>query len=667
VFESGLLLYDPDSPMHREHRADHEDAGGVSEISSSIDTSKQSRLDTKPASLERRAAFAALASLAVTGLSACTSDTTLEARDSDETPKWWTQRSSGEQTGAAGSQRSAEPATTLTAAAVPTKPATQAEAVRFLNQATCGATLADIDRLMQIGYVPWLDEQLAMPAQFSHLQQVKRVAAQRQNDQHWNNRPTIWDVNDSMWLGMIKNDQLRQRIMFALSQIFVVSLRDGSTYYLGSGLAAYVDMLSTKGFGNWRDLIESVALSTAMGSYLSHIYNQEDLANGVRPDQNFAREVMQLFTIGLWQLNADGSRKLDNNGQPIPTYNAADVAGAAKVMTGWTFDTATAQHWDNYYGFWAAADMPVQERPMKAFPAYHSKSEKKFLGVTIPASAVSNPVGELKILLDTLFNHPNTAPFFCKQMIQRLVTSNPSAAYISRVVAVFNNNGSNVRGDLKAVIKAILLDSEARDNASVSLPTFGRVREQILRMTQVMRVFNARTDANPDSFGIGLWSYDRRKGLWQTPLGSPTVFNFYFPGYMPPNSTLSAQSLVAPEMQIVTQSSSEDTWWLFKDMLQNGGLTDCCSEAERNTYYLKLDYSQWLPLVANPASVADRLNALFMAGQMSAQLKNAIVAGMNSRYQENSETSGMIRGRDQIKLAEAISFMLLSPEYVVQK
>jgi uncharacterized protein (DUF1800 family) len=610
--------------------------------------------------IDRRAAFAALASFAVVGLSACSSE------DSGE----WT---TAEKRATPGTGRRARPdavgprvSRPVAAAAVPVKPATQAEAVRFLNQATCGATQADIDRLMQIGYGPWLDEQFAMPMQHGHVQHVKRVAAQRP-PQNWGNRPTIWDVNDSMWLGMMKNDQLRQRIMFALSQIFVVSLRDGSTYYLGSGLAAYVDMLYAKGFGNWRDLIEGVALSTAMGSYLSHIYNREDLANGVRPDQNFAREVMQLFTIGLWQLNADGSRKLDGNGKPIPTYSGADVAGAARVMTGWTFDAATDLHWERYYGFWEAADMPVQERPMKAFPAYHSRSEKKFLGVTIPASTVSDPVGELKILLDTLFNHPNTAPFFCRQMIQRLVTSNPSPAYIARVVAVFGNNGSNVRGDLKAVIKAILLDPEARDNTSVSLPTFGRVREQILRMTQVMRVFKATPDADPDSYGIGLWMYDRSKALWQTPLGSPTVFNFYFPGYTPPNSTLSAQSLVAPEMQIVTQSSSADTWWFFKDLLQNGGLTDCCSDALRNTYYLKLDYSQWLPLVANPASVADRLSTLFMAGQMSAQLKDAIVAGMNARYQENSETSGMIRGRDQIKLAEAISFMLMSPEYVVQK
>jgi uncharacterized protein (DUF1800 family) len=613
-----------------------------------------------PASMDRRAAFAALASLAVVGLSACSSD------DSAGWTSAQRRKAPGVGDGIKSNAARTRTLSSAPAAAVPAKPATQSEAVRFLNQATCGATQADIDRLMQIGYLPWLDEQFAMSAQHSHVQQVKRVAAQRL-DGSWVNRPTVWDVNDSMWLGMIKSDQLRQRIMFALSQIFVVSLRDGSTYYLGSGLAAYVDMLYAKGFGNWRDLIEGVALSTAMGSYLSHIYNREDLANGVRPDQNFAREVMQLFTIGLWQLNADGSRKLDGNGKPIPTYNGADVAGAARVMTGWTFDAATDLHWERYYGFWEAADMPVQERPMKAFPAYHSRGEKKFLGVTIPASTVSNPVGELKTLLDTLFNHPNTAPFFCKQMIQRLVTSNPSAAYISRVVAVFNNNGSNVRGDLKAVIKAILLDPEARDNASVTLPTFGRVREQILRMTQVMRVFKATPDADPDSYGIGLWAYDRSKGLWQTPLGSPTVFNFYFPGYAPPNSTLSAQSLVAPEIQIVTQSSSADTWWFFKDLLQNGGLTDCCSDAQRNTYYLKLDYSQWLPLVANPASVADRLNTLFMAGQMSTELKNAIVAGMNARYQENSETSGMIRGRDQIKLAEAISFMLMSPEYVVQK
>jgi uncharacterized protein (DUF1800 family) len=647
--------------MNQERRVDHEDAGGVNDDQPKVAVPDTARARDQSFSIERRASLAAMASMTVAGLSACTGGHT-DAASADDQRKF----RSTDRRQPRDRDRLARTRGSSAAAAVAAAPATDAEAVRFLNQATFGATQADIDRVKQIGYAAWIDEQFAMPMQHSHAQHVRQMAARNSNE--WRNRPGIWDVNESMWIGMMKADQLLQRVMFALSQIFVVSVRDGATYYQGSGLAAYVDMLCTKGFGNWRDLIEGVALSTAMGNYLSHIYNRkEDAVTGTVPDQNFARELMQLFSIGLWQLNPDGTRKLDGGGKPIPTYGPADVAGVSKVMTGWTYDAATTQHWDNYYGFWDATDMPVQERPMKAFPQYHSTSEKKFLGVTIPATGTPNPVGNLKILLDTLFNHPSTAPFFCKQMIQRLVTSNPGGAYVGRVVAAFDNNGSGVRGDLKAVIKAILLDPEARDASWISQPTYGRPREQILRMMNVMRLFKASTDVDPLAYVMPMWTYDRSKGLWQTPLGSPTVFNFYFPNYSPPNSALSDQRLIAPEMQIVTQSTVDDTEWFFRDLLQNNGLTDCCSNEERNTYRMRLDYSEWLPLVSAPASVADRLNKFLMAGQMSPQLKNAIVAGMNARYQQTSETSGMYRGLDQIKLAEAVRFMLVSPEYVIQK
>lgn len=519
---------------------------------------------------------------------------------------------------------------------------------------------------MQVGYAAWLDEQMALPVQHNHARFVRDRAARKTGQ--YANRPEVIDVNESMWIGMMKSDLLRQRVMFALSQLFVISLRDGSTYYQGSGLAAYVDMLYENGFGNWRNLIEGVARSSAMGAFLSHIYNRkENPATGAVPDQNFAREVMQLFSIGLWELNRDGTRKLDGQGQPIATYTRDDVIGASRVLTGWAYDTATTTEWNNGYQFWAAADMPIQERPMRAFPAYHSTSEKRFLGVVIPATTNPDPVGNLQILLDRLFNHPNTAPFFCKQMIQRLVTSNPSPAYVTRVVTVFENNGQGVRGDLKAVFKAILLDDEARSDVMLNEPTFGRPREQIIRMCNVMRAFKAAPGVDPLGFGIPLWLYDRRKGLWQTPLGALTVFNFFYPDHAPPNTEVSRRGLVAPELQIVTQSSASDTEWFFRDMLQNNGLADCCSTQQRNTYFLRLDYAEWLPLVSDPPRLTDRLNELFMSGQMSTNLRNAIIGGMNARNQSQSETSGITRGVAQIKLAEAVGLMLLSPEYVIQK
>jgi uncharacterized protein (DUF1800 family) len=550
-------------------------------------------------------------------------------------------------------------------------PITTADAYRFLAQATFGAkTASDANRVKTLGYSGWLDEQFALPVQYSHLAQVKRVAAGY--DGQWRNRPGIWDINDSTWIGMIEsNDQLRQRTMFALSQIFVVSLKDGSVYYLGNGLASYIDMLYAKGFGNFRDLLESVTKSTAMGSYLSHIYNQkENPTIGSVPDQNYAREIMQLFSIGLWELNVDGTRKLDVGGKPIPTYGQTDIVGASRVLTGYTFDAATAANWNNYYGFWNYPDNASQERPMTVNPAYHSVSEKRFLGVTIPArtsATTANSEADLDLFLDTLFNHPNVGPFISKQLIQRLVTSNPSKEYVARVANAFNDNGGGVRGDMKAVIRAILLDVEARSPEKITDPNFGKIREPVVRMAHAMRALNAVRDANPDSYGIGMWLYDKSKGLWQTPLGSGTVFNFYRPDFRPGNTDIARAGLVAPEMQITHTTSVDDIQWLFRDILENGGITSCCSEVERNTFYLKLNYSSLLPLVATPSALMDKLNEIFMAGQMSADLRNNIIAEMNAEYRSNSGTSGMPRGVTQMKLARALYTLFLSPDYVVQK
>ncbi len=538
--------------------------------------------------------------------------------------------------------------------------------MRFLQQASFGATQADIDRVRALGYNGWLDEQLAMPVQYSHLNYVNRVTAAYNPSDQWYKRPGVWNVNDSMWLGMVPSaDQLRQRVMFALSQIFVVSIADGSVYYQGTGLAAYVDMLYAKGFGNFRDLLEGVTLSSAMGNYLSSMYNRkEDPLTGSNPDQNFAREVMQLFTIGLYELNNDGTRKLVN-GQPIQTYDTPDVIGVSRVMTGWGYNGATTVNWFQYYDFNTANDMPRQALPMSANNSYHSTSEKKFLGVTIPAGS-ANAAADLKILLDRLFNHANVGPFIGKQLIQRLVTSNPSPAYVNRVANAFNNNGAGVRGDMKAVIKAILLDTEARSAGYITGPTFGRIREPIHRLAQLMRVFKATRPTDPDSYNISTWEYDKSKGLWQTPLRAKSVFNFYTPDYQPPGSALKAQGLVAPEMQITTASSVADMADLFDTALQVGGWTDCCSDVQRNTFYTKFDYSEYLPLVTNPNALFDKLNLFFMAGQMPQSLRTQMLNAMNNRTY-NRARDGIVRDLNQLKLAAAIYTMMFSPEYVVQK
>jgi uncharacterized protein (DUF1800 family) len=540
-------------------------------------------------------------------------------------------------------------------------PIATTDASRFLAQASFGTkSITEVNRVKALGYAGWLEEQFAMPKQFS---MVAHLGVPNRTDVR------APEAQQAMWIGMMKDDQLRQRVMFALSQLMVASGRDGSTYYFGVGLASYVDVLYDHSFGNFRDLLEGVTRSTGMGAYLSHMYNRkEDPITGARPDQNYAREVMQLFSIGLWELNQDGSRKLDAGGQPIPSYTEADVVGASRVLTGWAPAGATAGHWNNYYCFCqSAADTTKQSQPMQPYDAYHSTMEKKFLGVTIPAGS-SNTAANLKILLDRLHNHPNVGPFIGKQLIQRLVTSNPSPGYISRVAAKFNDNGDGVRGDMKATIKAILLDSEARDASFISKPDYGRVREPVLRFAQMMRTFKAQTNPSYSfSYNISTALYDKRKGLWQYPLDSPTVFNHYFPDYTPPNSLVKLNGLVAPELQITTPSSVGDVDVIFWGFFENAGMTDCCSEAQRNYYFLKLDYSEFLPLVGTPPQLVEALSQRFMSGQMSQSLKDNIISHMSTLNGNVAQTSGMPRGVAQIKLGGALRAMVLSPEYIVQK
>jgi len=402
-----------------------------------------------------------------------------------------------------------------------------------------------------------------------------------------------------------------------------------------------------------------------MGAFLSNLYNRgDDTVTGAQPDQNYAREVMQLFSIGLWQLNPDGSRKLDAKGQPIPTYAQADVVGVSKALTGFGFKGATKDDWDYTNCFCRApADPAVQTKPMEGKDWYHSWSEKNFLGVTIKGGSTS-PSADLKVVISRLARHPNVGPFIGRQLIQRFVTSNPSPAYIARVSAVFANNGAKVRGDMKAVVKAILLDPEARDPAKVTDPTFGRIREPIQRYAQMMRVFNAKTGADPNDFGIPTWDYDGRKGLWQSPLHAHTVFNFYYPDFKPAGTELFRRNLVSPEMQITTAASVGDIDDFMWSTLVYGGLTKYVSETEPNAVTMKLDYSEWLPIVRAPAVLIEKMNQRFMAGQMSVALKRQIRDSMAEITYDRAQTSG---GLNQLKFAQAMRVMLASAEYVVQK
>ncbi len=342
-------------------------------------------------------------------------------------------------------------------------------------------------------------------------------------------------------------DPLRQRVAFALSEILVASDRPEALAVEQRGMANFYDLFEQHAFGNYRDLLQAVALHPAMGIYLSHLGNRKaNPAARIYPDENFAREVMQLFSIGLWQLNPDGTRQLDPQGQPIATYSNSDITELARVFTGLSFGNNT-----NFQAY--PRDFTI---PMKGWDAQHDLEPKTLLGgLQLPARTASSgntgtaTMADVSAAMDNLFQHPNVGPFVGYRLIQRFITSNPSAAYVGRVAAKFANNGAGVRGDMKAVMKAVLLDPEARDPAMMSQPTWGKLREPFLRCVNLARAFNASSTSGHyplDQFSLA---------HLQDPMNSPSVFNFFLPTHSPAGP-VTQQGLVAPEFQILNASSA---------------------------------------------------------------------------------------------------------------
>lgn len=497
-----------------------------------------------------------------------------------------------------------------------------AAAARFLTQATFGPSAGDIAQLSSQPFSAWIEAQFSMP-QSLHRSTLNQAAADLAAT-----GGTVSQTNffDSYWSQAIGgDDQLRQRAAFALSQVFVISFSDTLLRNQPRGVASYYDLLGANAFGNFRDLLEGVALHPMMGVYLSHLKNQkEDPVTGRVPDLNFAREVTQLFTIGQYQLNADGTN-VTNNGAPVMAYNAADLAGLSQVFTGWSWYAGplTTDRTNRRF-FGNDAHLERDWRPMQDYnhftgnTDFHSISAKSFLGVTIGAQtlATADPAGDLKIALDTLFNHPNVGPFIGRQLIQRLVTSNPSPAYVGRVAAAFNDNGAGKRGDMKAVWKAILLDVEARTPSTA--PGAGKLREPVVRLANFLRAFNARSTSGRFQ-GIGNTD-DPATRLNQTPMVSPTVFNFYRPGYVPSSQPIAAAGLVAPEFQIVHDVSVAG----YMNYLRSWVSVD----ANRDT---QPDFSAELALAATPADLVERMNLLLFSGQMPDALRAQLVAAVASR------------------------------------
>ena len=505
------------------------------------------------------------------------------------------------------------------------------QASRFLAQSSMGATREHIASVQAQGYAGWIDEQFAAPqsaTRWDYLVSKAYNAIGNKNSQA--------GADNAMWKKILSSpDTLRQRVTMALSEIAVVAV-DG---FVGSGwrafsAAAYLDLLESNAFGNYRTLLQQVSLSAAMGEFLTFRGNTKFNPNtGALPDENYARELMQLFSIGLLQLNLDGTPK-QVGGVNLETYTLDDITGLARVFTGWDYDLGASK----------STDVPdFKKRPMVQVASRNETGAKTFLGSSVPAGL--DGTASLTKALDIIFSHANVAPFISRQLIQRLVTSNPAPAYVARVAALFNNDGTGVKGNMKAVIKAILLDDEARNPARLGDNSFGKQREPILRFVAWARAFKA-TSAS-DDWSVGNTS-DPVSRLGQSPLRSATVFNFFRPGYVPPNSLIGTAGLVAPEFQI-TNESTVVGYVNYMQTVISKGVGD-----------VKADYASLLPLADSAQALIDEVNLVLAAGQLSAATVGTIKSAIDT----------MAAGANTARLNRIYATLVLvmsSPEFIVQK
>jgi uncharacterized protein (DUF1800 family) len=446
---------------------------------------------------------------------------------------------------------------------------------------------------------------------------------------------------------------------YALSQIFVISMQDSAVGDNPRAVAAWLDMLDDKGLGSYRELLEAVSRHPLMGQYLSHLRNQKaDPRTGRVPDENYAREVMQLFSIGLIELNADGTARTDGS-KPLETYGAADVAGLAKVFTGWSW--ACPEWPDNNCFFWASAngnsDPDRSFKSMLGYPQYHSTEEKKFLGTTIPAQSQSDPQASLKVALDALAAHPNVGPFIGRQLIQRLVTSNPSPQYVAAVGAAFKASG----GDMKAMLKAVLMHPEARRMSA----TDGKLREPVLKLSAFLRAFGYTSDSG--SWRVGNTD-NAGTALGQTPMRAPSVFNFYRPGYVPPGTEAAVAALAAPEMQLAHETTAAGYVNFMRDNIAQGVGQWNNSTSRRD---LQADFSAEVALADQPAALLDRLNAKLMLGAMPMELRAEIQGAIEKMaipvLKADASNQKQVSDAKRARVNGAIFLVVVSPEFQVQK
>ena len=605
------------------------------------------------------------------------------------------------------------------------------EASRFLSQTTFGSSYADIVAVNELGFENWIDNQLALPMRestpmmweiwneieqlhednFEHelaeyiqelcsayyeddtgtVEEPEPLTQEEVDDlreRHLENLfgPASFEFNIT-WsqLTYTAEDQLRQRMAYALSQIMVISTQSELGSFAES-VTGFYDILQRHAFGNFRDLLLDVTLSPAMGFYLSHLNNPKAVPEeNIHPDENYAREIMQLFSIGLFELNLDGSRKKDANGNDIPTYNNADIKELARVFTGLgpaeldpTMDIDSTEEANFGLNLYAMH----KSNPLIMYQDWHDEGSKSALnGLEIPAGL--NGMEEIEMTVDFLFNHPNVAPFICRQLIQRLVTSNPSRQYIERVAQIFENNGQGVRGDLGAVVKAIILDEEARSCDGFLDPVSGKLSEPVLRTTRFGRsvphlgvryrdeiVINNYSCSGIDTIGrteelvfddLRLWDngYGLYEDVKQYPMMSPTVFNFYLPDHQPVGEILD-QGLFGPEFKIHDSSTAINymnyVWMIanpYYNLMWYNWLEGYGVES------IMPDYEDLLTIYnEEPEKLINHLDIVLTNGKLSDSTRNAIRQYLN-------ESPAWVDNLGHVRTI--VYLILISPDYTIDK
>jgi len=541
------------------------------------------------------------------------------------------------------------------------------EAARFLQRAQFSSSEAEIAAVKAQGASAWLNDQMAIPTSMGGYDWLMQrgygvIDANKFYEMEYQSNYMAW------YQIMAAPDGVRRRVALALSEFFVVSGAGvGTISWPQFAMGAYWDVLCKNAFGNFRTLLEDITLNIAMGEYLNTLGNQkEDVASGRLPDENYAREVMQLFTIGLLQLNLDGTPKLGTNGQPIETFTQSDVSNLARVFTGYESDNSEGYSQTVVAPTYTLRNVGYTRRPMVLNASRHSTSRAQFLGAVVEAGTDGKTA--LKIALDTLFNHSNVGPFFSRQMIQRLVCSDPTPAYVARVATVFANNGKGVRGDLAAVFKAILLDPEATSEAGLTSTTFGKLREPMVRTAQWARTFKATSLKG--TWKVGNPNYSAVDALGQSPLQAPSVFNFFRPGYVPPSTAMAVTKSTAPEFQLANESTTASYINYLQNFLYQGMwvrapelITSPDTTTSTDGPDIVPDYSAELALVGNPTGLINRLNLLLCAGQLSPETVTMMVDALSYDASNSKSTDNAKRSY----VAKAIMFVMCCSEYLVQK